>query len=61
MWLYPRRGWDWATSRAATAVSAAAAGPGAEGGVFGQELTVGYYWPLTKPQPDAYAQFCSVS
>ena len=61
MWLYPRRGWNWTISDNATANSDDARSKTEAGSVFGPELTVGYYWPLFKPQPDAYAQFCSVS
>ena len=60
MWFYPRRGWAWAASDEATADAGTNATDN-DNRSFGSELTVGYFWPLHKPQPDAYAQFCSVS
>lgn len=57
MWFYPRRGWLWTNTVDATSGAATEE----EDTVFGPELTVGYYWPLVKQQPDAYAQFCSLS
>ena len=60
MWFYPRRGWAWTTPDDATADSEASATEN-ENTSFGPELTVGYFWPISQPQPDAYAQFCSVS
>ena len=59
MWFYPRRGWTWATFDDTTADSEITATEN-EITSLGPELTVGYFWPLSKPQPDAYAQFCSV-
>ena len=60
MWFYPRRGWTWTTFDDATADGETTATEN-ETTSLGPELTVGYFWPLSKPQPDAYAQFCSVS
>jgi hypothetical protein len=42
------------------AAQEAAAADAVESG-DGNEVTVGYYWPIFKRQPDAYAQFCSIS
>ena len=45
--------------KTAAAQEAAAADAAANGD--GYEVSVGYYWPIFKRQPDAYAQFCSLS
>jgi hypothetical protein len=64
MWFYPRRGWQWLSSEDnppdKCEESSDAANP-ATSMFEGEELTVGYYWPLFKRQPDAYAQFCVVA